>query len=77
MRWRSRSKKESGTTSYRKYESAALFADSSAFQPVSVGLGFRVIPTLGGGAQQFEPYGFRFPSRIAGFAFCRAQTVRS
>src|SRR6185312_6065310 len=28
----------------------------SAVQPGSVGLGFRVIPALGGGAQQFQPY---------------------
>lgn len=33
-----------------------VFASSSAFQPVSVGLGFRVIPALGGGTQQFRPY---------------------
>jgi hypothetical protein len=35
--------------------SAALFASTSTFQPVSVGLGFSVIPALGGGAQQFQP----------------------
>ena len=36
-------------------DSAAVFASTSALKPVSVGLGFRVIPALGGGAQQFQP----------------------
>jgi hypothetical protein len=49
-------KEENGTVVVSKeLERAALFAGSSAFQPVSVGLGFRVIPALGGGAQQFQP----------------------
>ena len=39
----------------KELESAAVFASTSAFQPVSVGLGFRVIPALGGDAQQFQP----------------------
>jgi hypothetical protein len=43
----------------------------STFQPFSVGLGFRVIPALAGFSQQFEPCGFRFPSQIAGCAFCQ------
>jgi len=29
------------------------FANSSVFQPLSIGLGCRAIPALGGGAQQF------------------------
>jgi hypothetical protein len=33
----------------------AISVGRSAFQPISVGLGFRVIPALGGGAQQFQP----------------------
>jgi hypothetical protein len=32
-----------------------FFVSTSAFQPVSVGLGYRLIPALGGGAQQFQP----------------------
>ena len=32
-----------------------FFTSSSAFQPFSVGLGFRAFPALGGFAHQFEP----------------------
>jgi hypothetical protein len=42
---------------------------TSAFQPFSVGLGFRAIPALGSFARQFQPCGFRFPLQIAGCAF--------
>ena len=56
VRSRSMPKEENGTIVISKeLESAAVFASTSAFQPVSVGLGFRVIPALGGGAQQFQP----------------------
>jgi hypothetical protein len=49
-------KEENGTiVMSNELESAALLASTSTFQPVSVGLGFRVIPALGGGAQQFQP----------------------
>jgi hypothetical protein len=41
----------------------------SAFQLLSIGLGFRAIPALGSCARQFEPDGFRFPRQIAGCAF--------
>ena len=34
---------------------AILIVCASAFQPSSVGLGCRVIPALGGFAQQFQP----------------------
>lgn len=57
MRLRSMPKEVNGTIVVSKEleSSAAGFASRSAFQPVSVGLGFRVIPALGGGAQQFQP----------------------
>ena len=49
-------KEENGTIVISKeLDSAAVFASTSALKPVSVGLGFRVIPALGGGAQQFQP----------------------
>ena len=31
-----------------------------------------VIPAIGGYALQFQPSGFRLPSQIAGYAFCRS-----
>ena len=39
--------------------------------PSCLGLASGVIPALGACARQFQPAGFRSPSQIGGFAFCR------
>src|SRR5690242_17940834 len=52
-------------------ESLAVVHAGPPFISLSFGLGFRAIPALGTCARQFQPAGFRFPSQIGGFAFCK------
>lgn len=72
-----RARRSANTASRAKtFEMVTIPAAASAFQHLSVGLGFRAIPALGSCARQVRALtGFGFPARLSAAPFETTQTI--